>query len=53
VEAYVPLAELLGYASALRRLASGRASFTMSLLRYDVMSDQRQRLAVSRNHGVS
>jgi elongation factor G len=35
VSAVVPLSEMFGYASALRALTQGRATYTMEFLRYD------------------
>jgi len=35
VKAYVPLAEMFGYASALRNKTSGRATFTMKFSHYE------------------
>ena len=35
----VPLAEMFGYVGDLRSLSSGRASFTMALLRYGKMPE--------------
>ena len=37
IEAKVPLAEMFGYATALRSLSQGRASFTMEFLHYAVV----------------
>ena len=37
IKAEVPLAEMFGYITALRELTSGRASATVSFLRYDVV----------------
>jgi elongation factor G len=35
INAYVPLAELFGYATKLRSITEGRASFTMEFAHYD------------------
>lgn len=39
IEAYVPLAEMFGYASDLRSLTQGRASYTMEPHRYETMPE--------------
>jgi elongation factor G len=35
IQAHVPLSEMFGYATALRSLSQGRASYTMQFLRYE------------------
>ncbi|MBP1588928.1 MAG: elongation factor G [Kiritimatiellae bacterium] len=46
VEALVPLAELFGYATALRSLTKGRASYTMEPDRFDVVPPAQARLVL-------
>ncbi len=40
VEGEVPLAEVRGYATDLRDMTEGRGSFTLELLRYDIVPDR-------------
>ena len=51
VNAVVPLSELVGYASTLRTLTRGRATFSMQVAAYEAMSAQDQALAVQRVTG--
>lgn len=46
VAARTPLAELRSYASILRRITSGLASFSMELDHYEQMSDDSQKKAI-------
>lgn len=46
VAAHTPLAELRSYASVLRRITSGLASFSMELDHYEQMSDDSQKKAI-------
>uniref|UniRef100_A0A2P2I9W2 Ribosome-releasing factor 2, mitochondrial-like n=2 Tax=Hirondellea gigas TaxID=1518452 RepID=A0A2P2I9W2_9CRUS len=49
--AHVPLAELIGYSSAVRRSCSGRATFSMELLEYRAMASHEQREAIKQVTG--
>ena len=40
IDAHVPLAEMFGYATNLRGMTQGRASYTMEPHKYDQMPDQ-------------
>ncbi|MBN1540516.1 elongation factor G [candidate division KSB1 bacterium] len=40
IDAIVPLAEMFGYATALRNMSQGRATFTMQFLRYERVSPE-------------
>lgn len=48
IKAEVPLAEMFGYITALRELTSGRASATVSFLRYDVVPQYIQEVIVNK-----
>ena len=48
IRAEVPLAELFGYATAVRSLTSGRASYTMEPLMFEVVPEQIQKRILSR-----
>jgi elongation factor G len=49
--AHVPLAEMFGYATALRSLTQGRATFTMHFVRYDAVPKQLAEQIVARVQG--
>jgi len=51
IAALVPLAELVGYSSAVRRLCSGRASFSLSLSAYRSLNAREQATALQRLRG--
>ncbi|GLG93065.1 Ribosome-releasing factor 2, mitochondrial [Gryllus bimaculatus] len=51
IEAQVPLAELLGYATDLRKLTSGNGSFTMELDSYQAMSSVEEAKAMKKVTG--
>jgi elongation factor G len=51
VAARVPLAEMFGYATALRSLTQGRATFTMEFVSYDPMPKQLAEQIVARVQG--
>ena len=38
IEAQVPLAEMFGYATAIRSMTQGRATYTMQFLQYEILS---------------
>ena len=42
VDALVPLAEMFQYVSTLREMTKGRASYTMQLTKFDVVSQHIQ-----------
>lgn len=48
IEGSVPLAELFGYATSLRSLTRGRASYTMEPCRFDTVPEQLSRTIVDR-----
>ena len=48
IRAEVPLAELFGYATAVRSLTRGRASYTMEPLKFEIVSEQIQKRILSR-----
>ena len=48
IRAEVPLAELFGYATAVRSLTRGRASYTMEPLMFEIVSEQIQKRILSR-----
>ena len=47
IVAMVPLSEMFGYITALRELTSGRASATVSFLRYDVVAQNIQEMIIA------
>ena len=53
VQASVPLAELKGYSTHIRTLASGNCSFTMEFSHYEPMSDADQNKAIEAVTGFS
>uniref|UniRef100_A0A4W3JLQ2 Elongation factor G2 n=1 Tax=Callorhinchus milii TaxID=7868 RepID=A0A4W3JLQ2_CALMI len=52
VLACVPLAEMMGYSTTLRTLASGMATFTLELSRYEAMTSQEQKMLFNKMTGV-
>ncbi|MBN3304340.1 RRF2M factor, partial [Amia calva] len=53
VLAFVPLAEMMGYATVLRTLTSGTANFSLELSRYEAMNPQDQSALLNRMAGLS
>ncbi len=51
VKAEVPLAEMVGYATAIRSATQGRASYTMQFSHYDVVPPDVQQAIVTRMRG--
>ncbi|CAG8466251.1 10558_t:CDS:2 [Ambispora gerdemannii] len=51
VHAHVPLSSMLGYASALRSLTAGNASFNMIVYRFGLMSEDRARNVIAEMQG--
>ncbi|CAG8472898.1 13549_t:CDS:10 [Ambispora leptoticha] len=51
VRAHVPLSSMLGYASALRSLTAGNASFNMMVYRFGLMSEDRARNVIAEMQG--
>ena len=51
IKGLAPLAQLFGYATALRSLTQGRASYTMQFARYDVVPTNLAEKIVARVHG--
>lgn len=52
VDAYVPLVEMFGYATAIRSLTQGRASHTMQFLRYEEVPTRISEGMISRARGL-
>uniref|UniRef100_UPI00398E5753 ribosome-releasing factor 2, mitochondrial n=1 Tax=Pristiophorus japonicus TaxID=55135 RepID=UPI00398E5753 len=50
--ASVPLAEMMGYSTALRTLTSGIATFTLELSRYEAMTPQDQNMLFNKVTGI-
>jgi elongation factor G len=51
IKGLAPLAQLFGYATALRSLTQGRASYTMQFARYDIVPTNLAEKIVARVHG--
>ncbi|TSP36068.1 Ribosome-releasing factor 2, mitochondrial [Bagarius yarrelli] len=51
--ATVPLAEMMGYSTALRTLTSGNATFSLELASYDPMTPQDQNVLLNRRAGLA
>jgi elongation factor G len=49
VQAYVPLAEMFNYVSTLRGMTKGRANYSMTLERYEVVPPNIQQEIVAKN----
>lgn len=49
VQAYVPLAEMFQYVSQLRGMTKGRAQYTMTLERYEVVPPNIQQEIISKS----
>jgi elongation factor G len=52
VTAYVPLAEMFGYVSALRSLTQGRATYVMEFSHYDIVSEKVSNSIISGINGI-
>nr|XP_025748367.1 ribosome-releasing factor 2, mitochondrial isoform X2 [Callorhinus ursinus] len=50
---FVPLAEIMGYSTALRTLTSGSATFALELSNYQAMNPQDQTTLLSRRSGLT
>lgn len=53
VVGFVPLAETMGYSTALRTLTSGSATFTLELSNYQAMNPQDQSTLLNRRSGLT
>ncbi|KAE8750087.1 hypothetical protein FOCC_FOCC003211 [Frankliniella occidentalis] len=53
IQARVPLAEMLGYATHLRYLTSGTASFSMEFQEYQVLPDELELKVIEKETGLS
>ena len=53
VSAFVPLAEMFGYATDLRSMTQGRGVFTMQFARYDTVPKSVQDEIVTKHQGVA
>ena len=51
ISAVVPLSEMFGYASAVRALTQGRATYTMEFLRYDNIPKDKSDEILKRTRG--
>jgi len=53
VTAYVPLAEMFGYATTLRSMTQGRASYSMEFIHYDVVPGNVSKEIVEKRSGTN
>ena len=53
VQAFVPLAEMFSYVSTLRGMTKGRAQYSMSLERYEVVPPNIQQDIVAKNKAAA